>query len=229
MTFLHIQTYIHEIGLHTTRPSPSDLPLAQISCRDWYSSVARTETLVSCIDAAKNYLDCYLTLSIEEMHQNTIMQEMDLFYATLILGRYTTGVDSPYLGPEQLREVAQFGHYMTALVNHMSKLITITHDGTEQIDIYWHCRRIFQFTIDWLQVQIKGGYFTTLETSGVSECLDLSIVEILHMEQEVFGDPKHAKAPAILPRYEEQLSHAVEEPWPMSTLDPRVISMNGDF
>jgi hypothetical protein len=225
---LHIQIYVNEIGLHAVKPNPLDSYSGPRSCRNWYSSVARTDTLLSCITATKKYLDLYITLSKEQMNRNTILQEITLLNGVLMLGRFTTGVDSPFLDATYFRESANFAYYITALVNHMSKLVGFTSDGREQIDLFWHFRRIFQHTKNWLMEQVRDGDFTTLESSGVRNCQELSFLEILQMDP----DPQYASEtgcpPELMMSEDELWVETMQEAWPTQTLDPRAFSVHAN-
>jgi hypothetical protein len=230
MTFLHVNIYINEIGLHATRPGPvPSIADAQSSCREWYYSVARTDALVACIESAKKYLDAYLMLPKSEVFQNTIMEEIKLVYTILIIGRFTSGFDSPFLDPSYLREAAKLGYYMSALIERLSEIITFNGNGRERIDYFWHFRRIFQHTKNWHEEQVRGGFYTTLETNGLPDCMDLSFMDILEMDP----DPHYACPPEVseaAPVAEEELwTVAMLEAWSTSTLDPGAISLNGGF
>jgi hypothetical protein len=230
MAFLHINIYINEIGLHATRPEPvQSIAAAQASCREWYYAVARTETLVACIESAKKFLEDYLRLPKEDVHKNTIMEEIKLVYSILIIGRFTSGVDSPFLDAPHLRETAKLGHYMSALIERANEIITFNGNGRERIDYFWHFRRIFQHTKNWYEEQVRGGFFTTLETNGLPDCMELSFMEILEMDP----NPQYECPPEFLeaaPVEEDELwTVAMLEAWPTSTLDPRSISLNRGF
>lgn len=229
MAFLHINIYINEIALHATRPDLLEAVEAKSSCGEWYHAVARSDSLVACIESAKKLLDAYLRLSKAEIFQNTITEELKLVYTILIIGRFTSGVDSPYLDASHLRETARLGHYMSALIERLSEIIASNSNGRERIDFFWHFRRIFQHTKVWYEEQVRGGYFTTLEMNGLPDCIDFSFMEILEMKP----DPQYAcglKIPQAAPVVEDDLwTVAMLEAWPTSTLDPRVISLNGGF
>jgi hypothetical protein len=230
MNFLHVNIYVNEIGLHATRPDPvQSIADAQSSCREWYYAVARTDTLVACIESAKKYLDAYLRLPKGEIFRNTIMEEIKLVYTILIIGKFTSGVDSPFLDPSHLRETAKLGYYMSALIERLNEIITFNGNGRERIDYFWHFRRIFQHTKNWYEEQVRGGFYTTLETNGLPDCRDLSFMEILEMDP----DPQYASPLECLeaaPVAEEELwTVAMLEAWPTSTLDPRSILLNGGF
>ncbi len=228
MAFLHLNIYVNEIGLHTSRPDPvQSIGAAQASCNEWYYAIARTETLIACIESAKKYLEAYLRLQREEVLQNTIMEEIKLVYSILVIGRFTSGVDSPFLDAAHLRETAKLGHYMSALIESLNEIITSNGNGRERVDYFWHFRRIFQFTKNWYEEQVRGGFFTTLELNGLPDCMDLSFMEILEMDPNL----QNTSPPDFLdaaPVAEDELwTVAMLEAWPTSTLDPRAISLNG--
>lgn len=232
MTLLHIEIYVNEVGLHAARPDPIDSIAGQSNCREWYYAFARTDTLISCVESAKKYLDAYLKLSKADILQNTIMEEIKLVYVILIIGRFTSGVESPALDASHLRETAQLGHYMSALIERFSEIVAFDCDGRELIDYFWHFRRIFQHTKNWYEAQVRGGYFTTLEMNGLPDCKDLSFMEILEMEP----DPQYAAAceeellPAAVSVTEDELwTVAMLNAWQTSTLDPNAISLDASF
>lgn len=230
MACLYVSIYINEIGLHVTRPNAvKSIAAAQASCHEWYYATARTETLVTCIESAKKYLEVYLSLPKEDVFQNTIIEETKLVYAISVIGRFTSGVDSPFLDASHLRETAKLGHYMSALIEHVNEIITINGNGREHIDYFWHFRRIFKHTKNWFEEQVRGGFFTTLESNGLPDCLEFSFMEILEMET----DPQYECPPEFLdvaPVEEDELwTVAMLEAWPTSTLDPRSISFSGGF
>jgi hypothetical protein len=226
---LHLQIYINEIAIHAVKSNQLDSYSGQRSCRNWYSSVARNDTLLSCITATKKYLDLYITLSKEQMHRNTILQEITLVYGVLMLGRFTTGVESPFLDAIYFRESANFAYYIHALVNHMSKLVGFTGDGREQIDLFWHFRRIFQYTKNWYMEQVRSGDFTTLESSGIQNCQELSFMEILQMDPDPQYGSETGCPPELMMPEDGLWVEAMQEAWPIQTLDPRAFSVHANF
>ncbi|RFU31464.1 hypothetical protein B7463_g4854, partial [Scytalidium lignicola] len=186
MAQLNAQIYINEIGFYTpqTRTTASDA----IGNHDWNSSIQRSETLQHSIDSVKKYLDEYLVLPVEELRRQTIVEESQLVYAISILGKFTSGVWAADLDAAYFRKAAKFNHYMVALIERLGTLITFAENGQEQVDFFWHFRRILQHTKKLYEPQINGGYFTTIEKSGLPDaCIELSFNKILLLDV----DPKH--------------------------------------
>jgi hypothetical protein len=234
MAYHNMQVSIHEIALHASRPLTVGTVdgLGGPSATDWYSSLARTDALISCVESAKRYLDRFLALSTEDIYQNTITEEMRLVYAILVLARFATGVSSPYLDATHLRNTANIEHYISGLIDRISPFITLLDNGQEQIDFFWHFRRLFQATKIWFAEQARVGYFSTLETSGLQDCVDLSFMEILQMgpdEQPTQYDCDAVMDPnSWFSKHDDQMWNAVLlEAYPTPTLDPRTISLNG--
>ncbi|KFZ20552.1 hypothetical protein V501_00059 [Pseudogymnoascus sp. VKM F-4519 (FW-2642)] len=219
MAQLSLHIYINEVGLYATRSYPFESDCGQTSCREWYSSVARTDSLASCLEATKSFLDRYLMLSNEEMRQNTVMEEMKLVRAILILGRFSLGVDTPHLKAACLRESAQSSYYMEALIQRMGRLISFTDSGHEQMDYFWQIRRIIQCTKNRHDEQTRTGNFT----SGLPDsCIDLSFMEPRQLEPDQ-RDAIGMFPPLAGPAFQEVWATDLLETWSTSTLDPRTM------
>jgi hypothetical protein len=179
LTCYNLKIYIHEIGLHAIAPPPMQGISNEQSCRSWFSSMARTDTLLACLEAAKEYLDLYINLGMSEMRGNTIVEEVKVVYAFLVLGKFCSGVNTPHLEPLHLRKSANIEYYMDALVARTDKLI-VTVNGIEQRNYFWHFRTLFKYSRVWYQQQIQGDFFTTLQSDGVPDCMDMNLLELVH-------------------------------------------------
>ncbi|KAH8821930.1 hypothetical protein F5884DRAFT_107989 [Xylogone sp. PMI_703] len=173
--------YINEIGFHAAQ---SNCPVLGVATHhDWISSIQRSETLQQALNAAKKFLDEYLVLPVDELRRQTIMEESNLVYAISILGKFTSGVWTPNIEAIYFREAANFNYYMETLIAQLEWLVTSAENGCEQVDFFWHFRRIFQHTKKLYEPQISGEYFTTLDRSGLPDvCIDLSFNKILHLD-----------------------------------------------
>lgn len=176
LTYYNLRIYLNEIALHAVPPDSTDTFGPDESCRSWFSSVARADALITCVDAAKDYLDRYLALSTEQVRCNTIVEEVKVVYAFLVLGKFVSGINTPHIDALDLRKSANMEYYMDGLINRMSDLI-VSFNGQEQLNYFWHFRALFKFSRIWYEQQIKGEYFTTLGSSGVPDCADMSILE----------------------------------------------------
>jgi hypothetical protein len=223
MAQLSLHIYINEVGLYATRSYPFESDCGQTSCREWYSSIARTDSLVSCLDATKSFLDRYLMLSNDEMRQNTVMEEMKLVHAILILGRFSLGVDTPHLNAAYLRESAKLSYYMESLIQRMGRLISFTDSGHEQMDYFWQMRRILHYTKNRHDEQARTDNFTMLETSGLQDsCIDLSFMEPRRLEPD-HRDACGMFSPLAGPTFQEVWVTDLLETGSTSTLDPRTM------
>ncbi|KAH8799179.1 hypothetical protein F5884DRAFT_905622 [Xylogone sp. PMI_703] len=117
--------HINEIGFHT----------AQSNCPN--------ETLQQALNATKKFLDEYLVLPVDELRRQTIMEKSNLVYAISILGKFTSGVWTPNIEAIYFREAINFNYYMETLIVRLKWLVTSTENGYEQVDFFWHFRRIF--------------------------------------------------------------------------------------
>ncbi|CAD6439929.1 b17537a1-1450-4d07-bae1-ca335e083a14 [Sclerotinia trifoliorum] len=116
ISYAHLRIYITEIGLHA---SASDFdrfgtPMA-FTRMSWYHSSARTEMLIRCLQAGKDYLDTILSLTAHEYFGLTATDYLNIFYALFLLGKFGEGCDSPFLDGEQVRQATNLGYYFDSL------------------------------------------------------------------------------------------------------------------
>jgi hypothetical protein len=186
LKFYNLRIFIHEIGLHSGDSEPTDSSIGGDSCRSWFSAMARTDALITCLDATKDYLDRYLSLPLVQMRENTVLEESKVIYALLVLGKFVSGVNSPHLDPLALRKRANIEHYMVTLVERMDELITVV-DGQEQRNYFWHVKTLFQNSRQWYQQQVRDNSFPMLESDGLPTCMDLSMLDVLTYAKDMDG------------------------------------------
>ncbi|KAJ9148976.1 hypothetical protein NKR23_g4613 [Pleurostoma richardsiae] len=154
---LHLDIYIHEVGLHvprghasfcttaTTCPSTtssSNSPMTtpstdsssgegggSIKCCSWCSSPLRADIVVSAIRAAQRYIEAYLRLSDAQLRASTLMEEAKALYAILVLGAVTLEQNTQQLGAARLRDLADMGSYLGALERRFAGLVTSIAPG----------------------------------------------------------------------------------------------------
>jgi len=143
MSYYHLRIYVNEIGLHASPQSPLELMPGQSTRRAWYDSVARSESLIRCLEAAKDYLDRVLSLPSCEIRNFTIPEYQRLIYAVLVLANFTVDCEALNLGAAELRRTANLARYLDSLVRKLDELITINH-GRELEDYIWLLRHLFQ-------------------------------------------------------------------------------------
>lgn len=244
LTYYNLRVYIHEISLHASEPD--DALSSDQSCKSWFSSMARTDALLVCLDSAKEYLDLYLNLSTDTVLSNTIVEEVKVVYALLVLGKFVTGVKTPHLDPLHLRQSTNIEHYMSALVSRMDELIIVI-DGQEQRNYFWHFRSLFKYSRAWYEKQITGEFFTTLDSDGVPDCVDMNIMQVVmyqtddqetpsdtasswsFTEPKAWDQPAPSAVPLAVPTLPIEKGSAQGQPWngffneyslDSSTLDP---------
>lgn len=178
LAYLNAKVYINEIGFHSAQFSSADTN--SISLHNWNSSVDRSKTLQRALEATRDYLDEYIILSSDELRKQTCIELGQLVYAITIIGKFTSGVWTPDIDALHFREGAKWHYYMKTLMKRFRGLVTLDENGREHINIFWHCRRLMGHIEKLYEPQISGGYFTTLERSGLPDvCMDLFVNKIL--------------------------------------------------
>jgi hypothetical protein len=84
--------------------------------RSWYYSPARNESLVRCMQAAKDYLTHALSIPSAHYHNLSCAEIIRLVYAILIIGAFATSVDAPTLDRVHTRETTDLNNYLNALI-----------------------------------------------------------------------------------------------------------------
>ncbi|TAQ88277.1 hypothetical protein B7494_g3380 [Chlorociboria aeruginascens] len=175
MLYFGIRVYMNEIGFHAVPPSPMDMMPGQSSRHSWYSSVARTEALIRCQDATRDYMDRFLSLPSHELRHFLVTDFIRLVYSVLVLGKFTTGCDAPSLNAAHTRKSANLGNYLDALITKLGGTGAYTSNPLER-DCFTHLGMFFR--------RCKAWYTESLMDPFVSEdtilgCAELSFMEIL--------------------------------------------------
>lgn len=174
MLCLHLRIYIDEIGLHAELPSEKERKSIAFTERSWYSSAARTESLIRCLQASKNYLDTFLLLSNEAYLQFTLVDYLGLVHTMFLLGSLATSRDLGNIDTSQLRQVANFEYYMNALSTKTAQ--TIASSRTIGGNMYMS-------SINGLFLQSKAWYLQVLSDPNPAGFrdgkMDFSFMEIM--------------------------------------------------
>ena len=177
-----MKTWVAEVGFHA-KPSTIFSPESDQS---WYYSLARCEALLSCLQASKDYLDYFLTLSSEVVLGYTLPEYIRLVYTVLILVRFTTGCDSPLLNDENMRESADLPRYLDALIRKFNTMITY-QDSEEVRNYIWRLRSLFKmYKTVYNQEELSKMYGILKEADG-SDSNFPSIMSSLVGECKVSG------------------------------------------
>ncbi len=117
MTYCTLRIYIHEVALHASPPSALEVLSEKFNYRTWYFSQTRCESLIACLEAAKDSLDNWISMASNEMLSLIFPDYLSLIYAVLILTRFTSGLDCAMLDRSQVRESANLEYYLRALIH----------------------------------------------------------------------------------------------------------------
>jgi hypothetical protein len=110
-----IKIYAREVGFHASPPSMFGFVSEDPNQQSWYFSPARHQTLIDCLNATTEYLDQILSLVSDEILSLTMPDLIRLLYAVLVLARFATKLDAPFLDQGPLRAKEKFNHYLSAL------------------------------------------------------------------------------------------------------------------
>ncbi|KAF4624390.1 hypothetical protein G7Y89_g13783 [Cudoniella acicularis] len=129
MSFFAVRIYIYEIGFHAKVPANSESMSTHSNHRSWYFAAARNKTLTRCLQAAKDYLDRFMLLSPPDIFDFMVQDFVQIVYAILILGAFTTPLDAPTLDHEHARETANVGHYLDLMINKIADIAIARDDN----------------------------------------------------------------------------------------------------
>ena len=217
MSYHFLLIYINEVGFHASPPTTLELMTGGSTLRAWYHSSARNDSLIACLQAAKNYLDRFIELSPRQTIGFTIPDYLRLVYAVLILGRFTTGCDCPVLDSSSIRKTANLSYYLDRLIDKADDLITLSTDGGIN-NTFFHIRKLWKHSKNWVDEIANDPACARDCAIGQAE---LNFMEILPSAIGTCVDFSGTKGS------NDQWTDTLCE-WPGS-LDPSVISMNREF
>jgi len=161
-----------EVGFHAKPPTPFEL-LSKYSAKPWYYSTARNDTLLSCLQATKNYLDLFLTFSNEVILNLGLLEYLRLVYAILVLTSFSNGCDAPTVDHEYMRNAANLSYYLDVLSSRTGSMITYT--GSEENRDYMSYLRCKLQTNSWFSSNSEKSQFAecVLPNSGNKGFMDI--------------------------------------------------------
>ncbi|TGO08290.1 hypothetical protein BTUL_0216g00170 [Botrytis tulipae] len=156
ISYAHLRIYVAEISLNViSSDSHQFMTTASSNRTSWYHSSSRTEMLIRCLQAAKDYLDMMLSLTSLEFCRLTAPNYIELFYALLVLGKFTENCDSPSLDTDQVRQAASLRYYLDSLDEKLESLL-VYNNGQAQPNSIWNMKLLCQEIKKW-HVRIVSG------------------------------------------------------------------------
>lgn len=146
MAYYHLRTFLNEVGFHKIALPAPNLMSDQSSYQTWCSSITRSEVLISCLNAAKDYLERYIALPTEALFLASFPDHAKLVYNVLILRLFSTwpkGEDLS-LDAANLRNSANMVFYMESLVQKFETMGQIIRDGGLLEDYTVYLAQLFQ-------------------------------------------------------------------------------------
>lgn len=184
---MHLQVvriHINEVGFHASALPQDELLSPQLKARSWYYSSARSESLIRCLQASKDYLDRFLSLSSEDILNGLLPDVLGLVYTVLVLGTFAVRIDTPSLDVLELREMANYEHYLNALVVKTTNIRALigpagSNDYLQHVHVLflqtkvWYAQILADPTAEaFSDVRRPGFSFTDLISTIVTRCID---------------------------------------------------------
>lgn len=175
---LHLDMYIHEIGLHVPKQHSHLSRADGQKCCSWCSSPLRADIATSAIRAAQRFIDAYVQFTDDQLRHNTLMEEAKLLYAILILSTVSIEQTTRQLDSARLRDLTNMYYYIGAVEKRFATLVTTHANGQERHDYFWQMKHHAAITIAWFDKYIEG---LVMGHNRREECgeFDLSIMKIL--------------------------------------------------
>ncbi|TGO85837.1 hypothetical protein BPOR_0359g00070 [Botrytis porri] len=185
VSYAHLRIYVAEISLNAISSDSHQFMTTTSSNRtSWYHSSSRTEMLIRCLQAAKDYLDIVLSLTPPKFCCLTAPNYIELFYALLVLGKFTENCDSPSLDSDQVRQAANLGYYLDSMVEKLEGLL-VYHNGQAQRDSIWNMKLLCQEIKKWYMRIVSG-------TLGIDQTMlngvNISFTQIIPSIQGLCGE-----------------------------------------
>jgi len=223
MAYYHLRTFVNEVGFHKIALPPPNLMSDQSSYRTWCSSITRSEVLISCLNAAKDYLERYISLPTEALFSSSFADHVRLVYNVLILKLFATWVkdDDSQLDATHIQNSANMAFYMEALVRKFENMSKIGRDHGLLEDYTLVLAQLFRT----YEGRARGG--VARHSSG-SSYPDMSVMQILPLPS--FHGTQLSSSSAMLQSQEDS-----EEQWAdmlvrwSPTVDPQDLSTEALF
>lgn len=176
LLFHHTRIFINEVGLHAIAPLEVNiLPGMTLTGICWYASPERSDSLIRCLQATKEYLDYFLVISPEAIVYFSMPVFIHLIYAVLILGSIATTSNSPRLDAAHIRRVAEFENYIGALSQKTLQVIGTTSETDGAHGHLSNLHHLWQKSGPWYSQVISSSGTASYSTLG---CPDFSFMEI---------------------------------------------------
>ncbi|CZR59098.1 related to cercosporin resistance protein [Phialocephala subalpina] len=180
-----VRIFLNEIGFHATALPENEALSPQLRSRSWYYSTARSETMLRCIQACKDYLDFFIAIPPEAAMYGTLPDILGYIYAVLVLGAFATSCDSPILDQLQVREIANYDYYLNSLINNLSKAMPMRPLGSNpylnhifalfQQTKIWYAQILMDPTIDGFNnIGNPGFSFMDILPTIMNRCVDFA-------------------------------------------------------
>ena len=118
LAYEKVNIHLFEVSLHmdhsfATSPGPPGREAEG-------SPQRRTSLFLSCLDATKSYLNCYLRVPPEEIVRQSTFERGEMAYAITVLMKIAFCANSGF-DTVSLREACNVSHYLDALGGHLGK------------------------------------------------------------------------------------------------------------
>lgn len=182
LTYENTNIYLHEVALHMEHSVATSSVLRGREAADL--SQRRIRLLLSCLEATKSFLDCFLQTPAELIGRHSTMERGQLAHAATILIKLAFSTN---LGLDNfpLREACNVSYYLDALAEHLGSISArLPDDG---------CPDSFS-VLKTMTERIKSWYESTefFEQAGspsdLKDMTPLQFVEIAKEEQSMSFD-----------------------------------------
>lgn len=167
--------YAFEIGLQIEKPPQANPHNAQ-SSNDTWTSLAHTELILGCGEAAKVCLEYFLQLPEKEIQGFSIIDLARVTYSSIILGKLTLRGSIDHSSGMNLPST-DFLSYLGALEKRFGSLVTIDKEGDKAV--WWHFEYVFKKTKAWYEQQFLNANTPFTSADGRSDPCNLSPLQLL--------------------------------------------------
>ena len=177
LAYEKVNIYLYEVSLHmdhsfaTSSGPPGREPSHQ----------RRTSLMLSCLDASKSYLNCFLRVPPEEIVKQSTFEKGELAYATGVLMKIALCANSGF-DAVSLRQACNVSHYLDALAEHLGKSATSANipDDAGCPDSFSGFKTMAERLKSWYE---STEFFEpTGTTSSINSMSALQVVEIAKQE-----------------------------------------------
>lgn len=165
MAYYSTCIYLNEIGFYCEEPTVIDSALRRPNSRTlWSSSMTRMEALISCLNAAKEFLDHFLALPSSQIRKFLLPSYISIVYAVLILRRFTISTETQVPSSDKM---ANMEHYISAI---FTKFDAMLHGNQVERDCISHMMMLFRDADSWSKRTATGN--PPLVEAGAAICIE---------------------------------------------------------